>query len=224
MLTGQANRRRREEPMSNQRTTDWYEARLGRFTASEIWKLMGTPKSKSERLTETAKSFIYEKVAERLTGRYTELFGPALKWGTEHEPMARKFYEEATGSEVVDADFVPYGLTSGGSPDGYVGKDGIVEFKCPFNSANHVRYMVMKDADELPAEYYWQIHGNLLFTGRKWCHFVSFDPRMKRKEHGIYIMTVKASAPEQELIKEKLADATLLYNEIMQTLTNAIPA
>lgn len=209
--------------MSNQRTTDWYEARLGRFTASEIWKLMGNAKGGG--MSETAKTFVYEKIAERLTGRWSEVFGPALDWGTEHEPMARKFYEERTGDVVADADFVPFGMHSGGSPDGYVGEAGIVEFKCPFNATNHVRYMAMTSPDELPAEYYWQIQANLLFTGSKWAHFVSFDPRMKRKEHGIYIMTVTASEPEHKLIEQKITEAAAFMEQVMSQINaTAIPA
>jgi hypothetical protein len=154
-------------------------------------------------------------MAERLTGRSSVIYGPALDWGMEHEPMARKFYEEATGNIVADADFVPFGIYSGGSPDGYIGESGIVEFKCPYISTNHVRYMAISDPDELPAEYYWQLQANLLFTGRKWAHFVSFDPRMKDKRHGIYIMTVSASAPEQCLIKQKIDEAGIYIDSMM---------
>ena len=60
---------------------DWQQLRSSRFTASEIHKLMGTPKNKSEYLTETAKSFVFEKAAEYLTGAKSEIYGRALDWG-----------------------------------------------------------------------------------------------------------------------------------------------
>lgn len=205
--------------MSNQRTAEWYEARLGRFTSSEIYKLMGTPKSKTETLTDTAKTFVYEKLAELLTGKPSEIFGPALDWGIEHEPMAREWYERTTGNQVYDADFVPFGRYSGGSPDGYVGEHGIVEFKCPFNSVNHVKYLTATSPDDLPTEYYWQIQANLMFTGRGWAHFVSFDPRMKRKENGLFIMQIEAIKPEHELIREKIELAAVMFNSIYEKLT-----
>jgi hypothetical protein len=67
---------------------DWQDLRRSRFTASEIHKLMGTPKTKSEFLSETAKSFVFEKAAEYLTGNRTEIYGRALDWGKEHEKEA----------------------------------------------------------------------------------------------------------------------------------------
>ncbi len=75
---------------------DWQDLRRSRFTASEIHKLMGTPKTKSEFLSETAKSFVFEKAAEYLTGNRTEIYGRALDWGKEHEKEAFHYFQQQT--------------------------------------------------------------------------------------------------------------------------------
>ena len=127
--------------------------------------------------------------------------------------MAREWYTKLTGNVVQEAYFEPYGTHAGGSPDGLVGELGIIEIKCPFRTVNHFKYRMARTADDLPPEYFWQIKMNLLCTGRKWCDFVSFDPRVRTKELGIFILRVSAGKSEQELLKSRIADAVLLLNQ-----------
>jgi predicted phage-related endonuclease len=54
-----------------------------------------------------------------------------------------------------------------------VGEDGLVEIKCPMLSTA-VSYLVN---NELPSDYYQQVQGQMLVTGRKYCDFVSYFPR-----------------------------------------------
>jgi predicted phage-related endonuclease len=63
---------------------------------------------------------------------------------------------------------------SGASPDGLVGDDGLVEIKCP-NTATHIQTLLDQ---KIPQKYETQMLWQLECTGRKWCDFVSFDPRM----------------------------------------------
>ncbi len=63
---------------------------------------------------------------------------------------------------------------SGASPDGLVGTDGLVEIKCP-NSATHIETLLGKS---IPSKYLCQMQWQMACTGRQWCDFVSFDPRM----------------------------------------------
>ena len=60
----------------------------------------------------------------------------------------------------------------GGSPDGFVGDDGMVEFKCP-TSGTHIKTLLGAEC-----EHRAQIQGLLWVTGRQWCDFVSYDPRL----------------------------------------------
>lgn len=205
--------------MNQQGSAEWIQERLGRFTASEIHKLIPSGKGGNV-FSETGKTYILEKLVELETGfPASEIYGPALDWGTEHEPMAREWYTKLTGNVVQEAYFEPYGAHAGGSPDGLVGELGIIEIKCPFRTVNHFKYRMARTADDLPPEYFWQIQMNMLCTGRKWCDFVSFDPRVRTRELGLFVLRVEAGKAEQELLKTRIADAVLLMNQYREELT-----
>jgi len=55
-----------------------------------------------------------------------------------------------------------------------VGDDGLLEIKCP-NTVTQIKRVL---ANKPPAEYMAQIQGQMWVSGRKWCDFVSFDPRI----------------------------------------------
>ncbi len=99
-----------------------------------------------------------------------------MSWGTDHEPDARASYEFITGNTVEEIGFVDHPTIpkSGASPDGLIGEDGLIEIKCP-NTATHIDYLLKGKA---PAGYLKQMNWQMECTGRKWCDFVSYDPRM----------------------------------------------
>ena len=63
---------------------------------------------------------------------------------------------------------------SGASPDGLIGEDGLIEIKCP-NTSTHIETLL---GGSIPAKYMIQMQWQMACTGRAWCDFVSFDPRM----------------------------------------------
>lgn len=173
-----------------QRTSEWYLARKGKFTASEIANLLVTSKKKEEVFGDMAISYINDKVNEimmpdsafiNFISEY-QLSTPALRWGNMFEADARDLYSEKTGFIVVETGFFEYGNHAGGSPDGIMpSENGIIEIKCPFEGKTHIVFMEMtKPADLLIVnkKYYYQIQANLLFTGADFCDFISFNPRM----------------------------------------------
>jgi hypothetical protein len=98
-----------------------------------------------------------------------------MLWGTEQEAAARAAYEQRTGIEVEETGFVAHDtLYAGCSPDGLVDWDGLIEIKCPYNSAVHIETLL----GGMPADHMAQVQGQMWITGRQWCDFVSFDPRM----------------------------------------------
>jgi len=160
--------------MIEQSTNEWHQLRLGKITASRIADVMTTIKT-----GEAAGRINYraQLVAERLTGSPTESFSnAAMAWGTEHEPMAREVYECKTGYIVEQVAFVDHPTIpmTGASPDGLIDDDGLVEIKCP-NTATHIDTLL---AGKAPAKYIPQMQWQLCVTGRQWCDFVSFDPRL----------------------------------------------
>lgn len=168
-----------------QRTDEWFKARLGRATASRFKDIMLTIKSGE---AAGRKNYRAELVAERLTGVKDETWtSSAMQWGIDNEPLARLRYELLTENIVEECGFFTHeSLMAGASPDGLIGEDGLLEIKCP-NTATHIETL---KSQELPYQYYWQVMGQMWITGREWCDFVSFDPRMPKNAQ-IFIKTVE---------------------------------
>jgi len=157
-----------------QRTPEWFAARLGCVTASRTADVLAKTKSGPSASRAT---YMAQLITERLTQTATEGFSSAaMAWGTETEPQARLAYEMMTGEDVTEDGFVVHPEISGfgASPDGLVGDDGLIEIKCP-NSATHIDTLLN---EKVPAKYITQMQVQMLCTGRKWCDFVSFDPRL----------------------------------------------
>jgi predicted phage-related endonuclease len=99
-----------------------------------------------------------------------------MEWGTEQEPHARVAYSARTGELVEEVGFIQHPRLehAGASPDGLVNDEGLVEFKCPATST-HLDTLL---AGEVPTKHIPQIQFQMACTGRKWCDFVSYDPRL----------------------------------------------
>jgi putative phage-type endonuclease len=156
-----------------QRTDDWFQARLGKVTASRVADVIAKIKSG---YSASRDNYMADLIVERLTGQKASSFSnAAMEWGTEQEPNARAAYSARTGELVEEVGFIdhPTIAMSGASPDGLV-NDGIVEFKCP-NTATHLEYLL---ADKVLEKYVTQMQWQMACTGRPWCDFVSYDPRL----------------------------------------------
>lgn len=160
--------------MIPQGTPEWMEARLGRVTASRVADVVAKTKSG---YSASRANYMGQLIAERLTGEPQDSYtNAAMAWGIEHEDAARIAYEFRTDAEVGLAGFVKHPTIpmSGASPDGFVGAEGLVEIKCP-NTSTHIDTLL---GGKVPAKYITQIHFQMACTGRLWCDFVSFDPRL----------------------------------------------
>jgi hypothetical protein len=168
---------------ATQRDDDWYAARCGKATASRFKDAMARKKPTEAQAkkglpgdpTQARQDYLTELVVERLTGQRVQKYvTAAMQWG-DHEPEARAAYEQSTGTEVEETGFIAHDtLYAGCSPDGLVDWDGLIEIKCPYNSAVHIETLL----GGMPTEHMPQVQGQMWITGREWCDFVSYDPRM----------------------------------------------
>jgi len=159
--------------MMEQRSDEWFAARLGKVTASRVADVIAKTKTGPSASRE---NYATQLVLERLTNKQADSYtNAAMQWGTETEPMARQAYELKRGLFVNETGFVDHPTIemSGASPDGLVGTDGLIEVKCP-NSATHMETMLTQ---KVPAKYIPQMMWQMACTGRNWCDFVSYDPR-----------------------------------------------
>ena len=159
-----------------QRTDEWFAARIGKVTASRVADVIA--KTKSGYGVGRA-NYLADLVVERLTGQKAQGFSnAAMEWGTEQEPNARAAYSAKTGILVEEVGFIdhPTVAMSGASPDGFA-EEGLIEVKCP-NTATHLEYVL---AELPPLKYFTQMQWQMACTGRPWCDFVSFDPRLPER-------------------------------------------
>lgn len=157
-----------------QGSPEWHALRIGKVTASRVADVVAKTKTG---WGASRANYMAELIVERLTGDPAEKFtNAAMAWGTEKEPDARAAYEFFRDEQVAEVGFVDHptiGMT-GASPDGLVGDRGLVEIKCP-NTATHLDTLLTQ---MIPSKYIMQMAWQMACTGRQWCDFVSYDPRL----------------------------------------------
>lgn len=157
-----------------QGSDEWHKIRLGKVTASRVADVVAKTKTG---YSASRANYMAQLIAERLTGVVADSYtNDAMRWGTETEPEARSAYEFYSGNRVVEVGFIhhPTIEMSGASPDGLVADGGLVEIKAP-NTATHIETLLGK---AIPGKYETQMQWQMSCTGRQWCDFVSYDPRM----------------------------------------------
>jgi putative phage-type endonuclease len=189
-----------------QRSDEWFAARLGKVTASRVADIIAKTKSGYSTSRDT---YMNELLCERLTGKRNAFFQTAaMAWGTNTELMAVLAYEAKTGNLVEGVGFVPHPTieAAGASPDGLVDHDGLVEIKCP-NTSTHLDTVL---ASIPPAKYVTQMQWQMACTGRQWCDFISYDPRLPEKMQ-IFIQRVPR---DDAMIANLEKEVTLFLKEM----------
>ena len=187
----------------SQLSEDWFAFKLGKFGASDAQAIANN----GAVLT----TLVYEKVAERLTGKAKEGYSnEAMLDGIEREANARNLYELEKGVSCQQAGLIELNDFVVASPDGLVGEDGLIEIKCPIIST-HISYLLEND---MPSDYYQQTQGQLLVTGRKWVDFVSYFPGLKP-------LVIRETPDDvfQKLLKKELELFTDELEELVKRLS-----
>ncbi len=189
-----------------QGTPEWLELRRGKVTASRIVDVMSKVKTGE---SAGRRNYRTELALQRITGQVSESFkSAAMEHGNEWEPVARALYEAEHDQSVDQVTFVdhPWLAMAGASPDGLIGDDGCIECKCP-NSATDLETLFTR---KIPRDYMLQMQWVMECAERKWCDFISYDPRMP--EH-LRLIVIRVDRDE-ELIKETRAEVTKLLDEV----------
>lgn len=193
-----------------QGSEEWHQSRLGKVTASRMADVMARTKSG---YGASRSSYMAELICERLTGQRRDNFAsPAMVWGTETEPQARATYAFMTDNDVVEVGLIDHPSIAmfGASPDGLVGNDGLVEIKCP-TTAVHLDTLL---AEAIPQKYHLQIQTQMACTGRAWCDFVSFDPRLPAELQ----IWIKRVVRDDAAISEIESEARKFLGELSEKL------
>lgn len=200
-----------------QGTPEWKQARCGIVTASRAAHVNGMKDNGDE--TSKRRDYRAEIISEILTGQpYPQSAERARQvlWGKEQEPFARAAYELLRGELVDTCGFVLHAEIDrfGASPDGLVGEDGLIQIKCPA-TATQIEYW---QAGTVPLEHMPQMLAEMSCTGRDWCDFVSFDPRLP--EH--LQLFVRRFARNDGLIA-KLERNVVAFNQQIDEILAALP-
>lgn len=156
-----------------QYSDEWWKIRLGVATASKFDKIVTTKGEPSKSKTK----LVYQLAGEFVSGQAEETYqNAAMIRGLEMEAEAREFYELINGVEVKQVGFCLDEGIGGASPDGLIEEDGNLEIKCPIAST-HVAYLLSPNT--LEKDYFQQVQGQMLITGRKWTDLMSYYPGIK---------------------------------------------
>ena len=196
-----------------QGTEEWFAIRCGKVTASRIADIIATTKSG---YSASRANYEAQLICEILTGKPAESFtNAAMQWGTETEPLARAQYELKTGNMVNQIGFVVHPMIeqAGASPDGLIGEDGCIEIKCP-NTSTHLDTLL---SQKVSSKYITQMTWQMVCTGRKWCDFVSYDPRLPENLQ-LYIERIELDEDYAKKLQNEVVMFLVEVNEKVEKL------
>ncbi len=220
--------------MIRHKTQEWFNARIGKFTASSFGKLMAKPADKTAIWSKSTLNCVEKAVSQQYYNRYYEIpDNDATRWGLRNEYLAIKEFIKATNFKYKEAGFVlhPTIQDVGATPDVQIIEDEtsddfiIAQIKCPYNSSIHLKYSnKIFDNETLKkskSEYYWQIQGEIWITSAKHSYFVSFDPRIQGKKR-LHYAKIERDENAINLLKKRVLDAIKLKNKFLNEINQGI--
>lgn len=208
---------------------EWFLARLGKFTSSEIHYL-----TYPTGLTEGSISYIRRKVGEELTGKpcREEISTPAMLHGHLHEAEAVRKFGVKMGLEfiIVQQLIADPATRFGGTPDGLIvlreSPDKMeyevetVEVKCPPSFDAYIELfecVTPADVKKANRAYYWQVLDQMELCQAKRGHFVIYHPDFKAGNHKSIIFDPTAPNVDKDgklIMDEKKRTIFPLYEDL----------
>ena len=152
-----------------QRSEEWFKARAGRITASSVGAILGLS-------PHTTRDDVMRRMVREAVGAEKEFTGNiATEYGEYNEPGALLDFQLDIGMTVEPCGFIAFEDWAGASPDGLIGKNAILEIKCPFGKRKDEKpeFKLLKDQPH----YYAQVQFQLLCTGRTLAYFYQWSPK-----------------------------------------------
>lgn len=196
-----------------QRSEEWIQQRHGKFSASEIHKLMGV-----RGLGETGKSYAIEKAIEELYGEVDENFvSYDMERGIELEPLAFAKFKELKSLEFIDVlncGFFTLSDSAGASPDGLVGYNAVLEIKCPKAST----FFKLVATNEVDQKYFYQMQMQMICTSREKAYFFNYII-IEGLEYW-HTIEVERDSDVCDKIIERIAEAMQIKREYIEKINN----
>lgn len=197
-----------------QRSPEWFKARRGKVTASRIGDILATIRNGN--WAASRKHYAAQLISERLFDKPPEPFtNEYIEWGIAQEAPAKEAYIKRTGNSIEEVGFIehPSIALAGASPDGLVGKDGLLEIKCP-TTATHIEILLNEEIND---KYRLQMLWQMACAGREWCDFVSYDPRLP-DDMQLFIKRIFIDKKEVEQIEAEVRNFLTEVDETERAL------
>ena len=208
-----------------QRSKEWFEARRGRFTASEIHRILGKEGLKGT--IGAIDSMGFEKAVESCFGidEAESFLSADMQRGVDLEPVAFELFKERKELDFLDVEecgFYKIGENAGASPDGLIKTNGVItsvlEIKCP----KHLKFfkLVANGASEIDFKYIAQMNMQMLATNTGECSF--FNYLLFNNEEYSHEILVKKDDDLCELIKSRVSEASKVRDKYIEQLTSNV--
>ncbi len=214
--------------MIRQRTSEWYNARLGKFTASHFGDLMAKPANKSSKYSKSTITYIQDLALQLFLQKYTSRpDNDATRWGMRHEETALLEFGKFSGFNVTESGFLihPSFPEVGATPDATIIEnrysDDIIlaQVKCPYSQKNHSKYsrkvMDALTLKKCKSAYHWQIQGEIWVTGAAHSYFVSFDPRQYGRQR-LHYAKIERDQKAIDQLESFIPEAIALRNHFVE--------
>ena len=186
-----------------QGSPEWFEARRGLPTASEFSTVMAKGRGGGESLTRT--KYLYTLAGELLTGEVQEGYtNPHMERGKAMEDEARQMFALMQFEEPKPVGLIRNDI-AGASPDSLIREDGLLELK---TALPHIQLQRL-DANRLPPEHVAQVQGQLWVSGRNYCDFVSFWPKLP-------LLCIRVERDEQKIAE--IQDAVIEFTRELKLI------
>ena len=205
--------------MADQGSAAWFNARLGKCTASRLGDALG--RLKRGGWSESRRNYMIELAAERLSKQTADHFtSKAMKWGSENQDAAVANYALLTNAEIRTVGFIQHPTIAGfgASPDALVGDIGMVEVK-GLVSKEHVKVLLEQ---AIPEDHIPQVMGQLSCSPeREWVDWVSYDPRLPAE---MQIFTARVYRDDEAIrrLENEVEDFLAELDEMIAALWRAV--
>jgi len=183
-----------------QKSWDWFKARAGKVTGSELGNLITDKLEPRKWTTKMPQSYLHRKVAEKWRGEVLQSFGgnQQTDQGVIYEEQARNYFASLLESDIETVG----GIESDDghcwcSPDGLISERIGLEIKCG-NADTHVGWLLNGG---LPEEHALQVHFALSVSGFEQWQFLSWC-----KDFPHLAVTVEPVEAIESLIAEVVED------------------
>ena len=194
--------------MSAEEKAAWLSARAGKLTASRMADAMEFLRNGQPAAART--KLMREILAERLTGQSVpHVVTDAMLHGLEYEDEAVDvFVERYPQYNVKLSRFYEHATIEnfGATPDREL-DDGLLEVKCP-TTTTYLEWML---AGVIPERHKPQMAAQLLCSGKTWCGFIAYDPRIRDESRRLFM---RKYTPTPEYLAEVEAAAVKFLDEL----------